>query len=139
MNYLLDTCLLSEFMKKTSDVGVMEWFESQDEETLYISVLAVGEIKKGITKLDPSRRKEELADWLEKVVKRYDRRILPFTLSEANLWGKVKGGLEKRGTVLSVIDSLMAATALDQDLTIVTRNVDDFAATGVRVVNPWSA
>ena len=126
-------------MKKTSDVGVMEWFESQDEETLYISVLAVGEIKKGITKLDPSRRKEELADWLEKVVKRYDRRILPFTLSEANLWGKVKGGLEKRGTVLSVIDSLMAATALDQDLTIVTRNVDDFAATGVRVVNPWSA
>ena len=73
-------------MKKTSDVGVMEWFESQDEETLYISVLAVGEIKKGITKLDPSRRKEELADWLEKVVKRYDRRILPFTLSEANLW-----------------------------------------------------
>lgn len=137
MSYLLDTCLLSEFMKKRPDDGVLTWFAAQDEESLHISVLAIGELRKGITKLVASTRKAELDGWLNGLIERYDRRILPFEISTANLWGDLKGYLEKQGKVLSVIDSLMAATALEHDLTIVTRNEDDFTPTGVKVLNPW--
>ena len=137
MNYLLDTCLLSEFLKKISNKGVLQWFDAQDDNTLYVSVLAIGEVQKGIAKLVESKRKTELKYWLEKVVERFDRRILPFTISTANIWGEMKAELEAKGTMLPVIDSLMAATALEHDLIIVTRNEDDFIASGVRVLNLW--
>ncbi len=137
MNYLLDTCLLSEFLKKRSDPRILEWFDAQDDESLYISVLAIGEIQKGISKTETSNRKSELEQWLDSIVERYDRRILPFTISTANLWGKMKGKLEKQGKILPVIDSLMAATALEHDLTIVTRNEEDFTPAGVKVLNLW--
>jgi len=137
MRYLLDTCLLSEFLKKLPNVGVRQWFDAQEEESLCLSVLAIGEIRKGITKLPESKRRTELELWLESLVRRYDKRILPFTIVSANLWGLLKGRLEKQGKVLSVIDSLMAATALEHDLTIVTRNEDDFMQTGVNLLNVW--
>jgi len=137
VNYLLDTCLLSEFMKREEDRGVIAWFAAQDDETLYISVLAIGEIRKGIAKLGTTKRSAELRSWLDSVVVRFDRRILPFDISTANRWGDLKADLETKGWPIPVIDSLMAATALEHDLTIVTRNEDDFAQTGVKVLNPW--
>jgi predicted nucleic acid-binding protein len=137
MNYLLDTCVLSEFLKKLPNQDVLEWFEEQDDSTLYISVLAIGEIQKGIAKLTHSRRKSELKQWLNGVVERFDRRILPFTISSANIWGEMKADLETNGRILPVIDSLMAAIALEHGITIVTRNEEDFAATGVKVLNLW--
>ena len=137
MNYLLDTCLLSEFMKRNEDRGVVAWFEAQDDETLYISVLAIGEIRTGIAKLGTTKRSAELRSWLDSVVVRFDRRILPFDVATANRWGDLKADLETKGQPIPVIDSLMAATALEHDLTIVTRNEADFSATGVTVTNPW--
>jgi toxin FitB len=137
VNYLLDTCLLSEFMKRDEDRAVMAWFEAQDDETLYISVLAMGEIRKGIAKLGTTKRSAELRSWLDSVVVRFDRRILPFDISTANRWGDLKADLETKGQPIPVIDSLMAATALEHDLTIVTRNEADFSATGVTLKNPW--
>ena len=137
MNYLLDTCLLSEFMKPQENRGVIEWFDAQNDETLYISVLAIGEIRKGITKLGTSKRAGELNSWLESVVVRFDTRILSFDITMANRWGDLKAGLESKGRPMPVIDSLMAATALARGLTLVTRNTQDFADTGVKIFDPW--
>jgi tRNA(fMet)-specific endonuclease VapC len=137
MNFLLDTCLLSEFLKKLPNPEILVWFDAQDDETLYISVLAIGEIQKGIAKLAESKRKTELKQWIASVVDRFDQRILPFTISTANIWGELKAQLETKGRIPPVIDSLMAATALEHSLTIVTRNEDDFAATSVKIINPW--
>jgi toxin FitB len=137
MNYLSDTCALSEFLKKTPDEKVLRWFENQIEESLYISVLSVGEINKGIAKLPVSKRKTELEEWLEAVVFRYDKRILPVSLTIAIRWGKLIAALEAKGRVLPYSDSLIAATALEHDLTIITRNERDFADTGAKILNIW--
>ncbi|HQY68771.1 MAG TPA: type II toxin-antitoxin system VapC family toxin [Pyrinomonadaceae bacterium] len=137
MNYLLDTCLLSEFMKPQGNRGVINWFKAQDDETLYISVLAIGEIRKGIKKLGATKRSDELRTWLDSVVFRFDSRILAFDISMANRWGDLIANLESKGRPMPVIDSLMAATALEHNLTIVTRNEDDFEPTGAKVLNLW--
>jgi toxin FitB len=137
MNYLSDTCALSEFLKKTPDEKVIEWFENQIEDSLFISVLTIGEINKGISRLPPSKRKTELETWLESILFRYDKRILPISLNIANRWGNLLGELEPKGRVLPIIDSLIAATALEHDLTIITRNESDFADTGAKVLNIW--
>lgn len=138
MNYLLDTCLLSEFMKPRENRGVIDWFDAQNDETLYISVLAIAEIRKGVLKLGTSKRATELRAWLDAVVVRFDARILAFDISMANRWGELKAGIESKGRPMPVIDSLIAATALARDLTLVTRNESDFADTGVKIYNPWS-
>ena len=137
MNYLLDTCLLSEFMKPQGNRGVINWFKAQDDETLYISVLAIGEIRKGIKKLGATKRSDELRTWLDSVVFRFDSRILAFDISMANRWGDLIANLESKGRPMPVTDSLMAATALEHNLTIVTRNEDDFEPTGAKVLNLW--
>lgn len=137
MNYLLDTCLLSEFLKRKPDQNVLDWFNSQGDETLYISVLAIGEIHKGIAKLVASRRKSEFQNWLESVVFRFDSRILAFDISTSYVWGEMKADLEAKGRNIPVIDSLMAATALEYDLTVATRDESDFTPTGVSIINPW--
>jgi len=138
MRYLLDTCVLSEFLKKQSNEKILEWFDRQIEESLYVSVLTIGEIRKGITRLPGSKRKTELARWLQSVVIRYDGRLLSVDIETANLWGDLKARLEPQGRSLPVIDSLLAATALEHDLVIVTRNADDFALTGAQILNIWS-
>lgn len=138
MNYLLDTCLLSEFMKPQENRGVIDWFDAQHDETLYISVLAIAEIKKGIAKLGSTKRAGELAAWLDSVVERFDQRILPFDISMAGHWGAMIATLESKGGPMPVIDSLMAATALARDLTLVTRNASDFTDTGVKIFDPWN-
>ena len=138
MKYLLDTCVLSEFLKKQYNEDVISWVDRQIEETLFLSVLTIGEIRKGVARLPRSKRKTELADWLDDVVVRYNARLLPVTLETAKTWGDLMATLEPRGRVLPLIDSLLAATALEHDLTIVTRNDTDFTLTGAKVLNIWS-
>jgi len=137
MRYLLDTCTLSEFLKKTSNKNVLKWFRDHAEETQYISVLTIGEIQKGISRLERSKQKAELQVWFESVLARYDGRILPINLETANIWGKLKADIENRGVPLPLIDSLLAATALEHDLTVVTRNEADFSPANVKVLNIW--
>lgn len=137
MNYLLDTCLLSEFMKPRENRAVIAWFAAQNDETLYISSLAVAEIAKGIAKLGSRKPANELHVWLESVVERFEARILPFDISMANCWGPLIAELESKGRPMPIIDSLMAATALARDLILVTRNTEDFAETGVKLFDPW--
>lgn len=137
MAYLLDTNVLSEFLKKAPNENVVRWFSDSDETQHHISSLTIAEIQKGISKLPPSQRKTDLMIWLDNVIKRYQDRILSFGLKTARIWGDTMAVLERRGRPLPLMDSLLAATALEHDLTIVTRNEADFEPTGVKILNLW--
>ena len=116
---------------------VIEWLEARSDESLYLSVLTIGEMEKGIVRLPPSRRRTGLEVLLDQIMLRFDSHILDLDRTTLQQWGRMTGDLEKKGRVLPVIDSLIAATALEHDLTIVTRNEDDFTPTGVKVLNLW--
>jgi len=137
MKNLLDTCVIAEYQKPAPDAKVMNWLAAQIEESLFLSVLTVGEIEKGIARLPASKRKHSLEMFLTNLVTRFDRRIIYLDTEILRRWGRLTGSLEKKGRVLPIIDSLLAATALEYDLTIVTRNTADFAGTGALVLNIW--
>jgi tRNA(fMet)-specific endonuclease VapC len=137
MSYLLDTCVISEFRKPQPQQSVIDWLDAQLEESLFLSAITIGEIQKGVTALPASKRQRSLQTWLDEVIYRYDKRILPLDVVALRRWGNLTAQLEKSGRVLPLMDSMLAATALVHRLTIVTRNVDDFADTGVKVLNIW--
>lgn len=138
MNYLLDTCVLSEFRKKVPEPKVLAWLELQDEDSLFLSVISIGETQKGISRLPASRRRNDLTTWLESVVYRYGDRVLPLDTEVIQAWGELSATLEQKGRVLPAADSFIAATAIFHDLVVVTRNEDDFKGTGVRIINVWN-
>ncbi|NDJ25908.1 PIN domain-containing protein [Nostoc sp. B(2019)] len=139
MTYLLDTCLISEVVVKQPNQQVLDWLDAQMPETLYLSVITIGEIAKGISKLTASKRKESLSTWLnETLPSRFEHRILSIDASTMVLWGNLVGQLELSGRPLPVMDSLIAAIALQNSLSLVTRNENDFAGTGVVIINPWT-
>ncbi|MBD2443875.1 type II toxin-antitoxin system VapC family toxin [Dolichospermum sp. FACHB-1091] len=139
MTYLLDTCLISELVAKQPNQKVLDWVDAQVPETLYLSVITIGEIARGICKLTPSKRKESLTTWLnETLPNRFENRILTIDVSTMVLWGNLICQLEQNGRPLPAMDSLIAAIALQHSLSLVTRNEKDFAGTGVVIINPWS-
>lgn len=140
MNYLLDTCVLSEFTKRQPQPEVVQWLAQANEQALFLSVLSVGEIQRGIERLAESRRKDELRQWLEQaLLPRFADRLLPLNAEIMLLWGTLTARQESQGRKMSAFDSLIAATALFHHLTLVTRNEADFANSGVTIVNPWDA
>jgi toxin FitB len=139
MTYLLDTCLISELVAKHPNQKVLDWLDAQAPETLYISIITIGEIAKGIGKITVSKRKESLTKWLnETLPSRFKDRILGIDFSTMVLWGNLVGQLEQNGRPLPAMDSLIAAIAIHNSLSLVTRNEKDFAGTGVVIINPWS-
>ncbi|MCL1466599.1 type II toxin-antitoxin system VapC family toxin [Argonema galeatum] len=139
MTYLLDTCLISELVAKYPNQKVLDWLDAQVPETLYISIITIGEIAKGISKITASKRKESLTKWLnESLPSRFQDRILAIDFSTMVLWGNLVGQLEQNGRPLPAMDSLIAAIAIHNSLSLVTRNEKDFAGTGVVIINPWS-
>lgn len=137
MNYLIDTNAVSEYMKKKPNQKVLDWFDAQIEESLFMSIVTVGEIEKGIAKITDPTRKLNYENFLQRLIYRFDQRILPISLNIGRRWGTLCGTLEQSGRVLPFLDSLIAATALEHDLTIITRNEDDFADTGAKTLNIW--
>jgi len=138
VKYLLDTCLISELVKKAPNPAVVSWLDEQDEQKLFLSVLNLGELQKGISKLADGTRKNELQAWVAlDLVERFTGRILEIDLETALCWGKLQGEAEQAGEKLPVMDSLIAATAVAHGLVVVTRNVRDIERCGVRVCNPW--
>lgn len=137
MGYLLDTCVLSEFKKKQPEQKVIDWLDAQIEGTLFLSVVTIGEIQKGISRLPASKRRTELETWLGELILRYDKRMLPLDTQVMRQWGQLIGTLETQGRNMPLLDSLIAATTLTHNLTLVTRNEDDFAAANVTILNPW--
>ena len=138
--FLLDTNIPSELTKRTPEPRVSEWVDAQDNAFLYLSVVSVGEIRRGFTVLPLSKRRTQLEQWFERhLLPLFNGRILPVTLSVSNRWGVLSGECQLRGTPLNMADGMIAATALEHDLTLVTRNVRDFAGLGVVLLNPWDA
>jgi len=137
VNYLLDTCVLSEYKKPTPAADVLAWLNEASDDSLHISVLTIGEIEKGIFKMPASKRKIDLAAFLKVLISRFDRRIVDLDTAVLRRWGQMIASLESKGRPMPVIDSLMAATALEKNLILVTRNESDFAHTGVKILNLW--
>jgi tRNA(fMet)-specific endonuclease VapC len=138
VNYVLDINVISELISKNPNKKVVEWLDRIDPNRVYLSVITLGEIRKGIEKLQPSKRRETLKEWLESdLLLRFYGRILVITTDVILIWGELTGRLEKDGRSMTAIDSLIAAIALQGEYCLVTRNERDFQHTGVKVFNPW--
>jgi toxin FitB len=138
--FLLDTNCVSELVSPKPEPRVVEWMEAADETILYLSVLTLGEIRKGVAGLPQGKRRTRLEAWLEvDLQSRFAGRIIPVDAGIADRWGALAAAAKLKGKTVSIIDGLLAATALHHNLTVVSRNVSDFAITQVTVLNPWSA
>ena len=138
MNYLLDTNVISELVAKQLSQKVVDWIDNSYDHQLYLSVITIGELKKGIEKLAPSQRQQTLRTWLdEALLVRFAGRILSIDTAVMLTWGQLTARLEQTGRKLPAMDSLIAALALHGGFTLVTRNEADFRDTGVTVLNPW--
>jgi predicted nucleic acid-binding protein len=138
--FLLDTNCISEVVRSQPEPRVLDWMEAADESLLYLSVLTLGEIRKGVAGLPQSKRRTHLETWLELDLRaRFSGRILSIDAPISDRWGLLAAEAKRNGKALSAIDGLLAATALHRNLTIVSRNVSDFANTQVPILNPWEA
>jgi predicted nucleic acid-binding protein len=138
MKFLLDTCVISEIIRQKPSRKVIKWIKKEDESNLFISVLTLGELHKGIEKLPESKRKEELHNWVENDLKeRFWNKIIDIDIQVAMMWGKIQGMTECIGRPMPAIDSFIAATGITYHLTVVTRNTSDMKESGVALLNPW--
>lgn len=139
MNFLLDTNAVSEWIKPQPDRGLVEWLDSIDEDRTYLSVLTFGELRRGLDRMADGRRRERLVRWLtDELADRFEGRLLPIDDVIAQAWGRMRARADLMGRSVDPTDALFAATAESHGLTLVTRNVRDFEATGVPIVNPWA-
>jgi len=137
VKYLLDTCVLSELVKPAPDSAVLAWVDSRAENDLFIAAMTLGELRRGMAKLPTSRRKRELSVWLENLQAGFGQRVLPFTGDTAGYWGEMCARVEAIGKTMAAFDSIIAATAIEHGLALVTRNTQDFAAAPLMLINPW--
>lgn len=137
MKYLIDTCVLSELVKPAPEPKVVAWVNAQAEDSLFASAITLAELLKGIAKLQDSQRKTALTQWVKQIQEEMADRILPFKSSTADYWANMCATAEKAGTALSAFDSLIAGTAVEHGLVIVTRNTRDFESAPVMLINPW--
>jgi predicted nucleic acid-binding protein len=136
--YLVDTDIPSELTRDRPDGRVAEFLKNAGKSSMFLSVMTVGEICKGIAALPAGQRRAALRDWLDSDVRAwFAERILPVTEAIAERWGHLASAAKKRGVAVAVVDGVITATALQHDLTLVTRNVRDFAGLGVQLLNPW--
>jgi predicted nucleic acid-binding protein len=138
LSYLLDTCVVSEFVKPKPDKNVLSWLNSMDAERIYLSVVTLGEVQQGISNLPRSNRRAELEEWLnEQLTAQFAGRILALDAATFITWGQLIAPLKQQGRTMSVMDSLIAATAVHHRMTLVTRNVSDFQHVELGIFNPW--
>ena len=139
--FLLDTNVPSEMLRSRPEANVIAWVKRQVNETLFVSVVTLGELRRGVTLLaEQSSRRAELERMIhEKVPSWFQDRILPITRMIAERWGVLDGERQLAGRPLNIADGMIAATALEHDLSIVTRNVKDFEQLGITIINPWES
>lgn len=137
--YLLDTNAVSEPKRARPNAGVRAWLNNQLLTDLHLSVITIGELRRGIIRLEPGRRRDDLDYWLAQVVLRFGDRILPIDLEVTDRWAALAEAQRAAGRTADMSDELIAATAHVHGLSVVTRNVRHFEHSGCRVVSPWSA
>jgi predicted nucleic acid-binding protein len=136
MSYLLDTNIISELVKHTPNERVLKWVDDINSETFYLSVISIGEIRKGVAGIQDPRRQQKISHWLEIELPDYfEERILNIDLKIADMWGQLQS--KTKGYTLPAIDGLIAATAQVHNLTLVTRNTKDFNHVSIKIINPW--
>jgi toxin FitB len=139
VSVVLDTCTVAEIRKPKPDEAVVAAVRALPDEQLFLSVLTVGEIAKGICLLAAGKKRSELTTWLAGLESQFSERILPVDAETCRLWGELTARAQKKGKAIAAVDGLIAATALRHGLQVMTRNEADFKASGVRVINPWQA
>ena len=138
MNYLLDTNVVSEWAKQRPDPGVVAWLTETDEDRIFISVITLTELRHGIERLPAGARRDWLDSWLSNdLPSRFEARILPIDEETANYWGKTMARRPAAGRPVGTMDAFVATIAERQDLTLVTRNVYDFEALNLQLINTW--
>lgn len=137
MRLLVDTCVISEVQKPNGNATVRAAFEQTNPYDLFLSVITLGELTRGVLLLPPGQKKRKLSAWLLSLENAFGDRILSLDLEAAHLWGEITAHAQAGGIVVPASDGLIAATALRHGLHVMTRNVRHFAATGVPVLNPW--
>ena len=138
MKYLLDTCVISEIIKKEPNKNVLAWLSAQDEDNLFLSILTFGEIQKGIEKASDHKRKKKLKLWLEDdLKKRFEGRIIPIDLRVVTNWGSIQGTAELAEKAMPTMDGLIAVSGLTYSCIVVTRNVADMEQSTAELFNPW--
>jgi len=136
--FLLDTNAISELINPGPSPNVIKWIEATDESLLYLSVLTIGEIRRGVSRLAMGRKRALLEAWLDNdVMLRFSGRILPIDLTIAVRWGRISADASTNGTPIPVIDGLLAGTAIHHSLTLVSRDEGFMSIAGVEVFNPW--
>ncbi len=139
MNFLLDTNLVSEWIKPHPNPGVVDWFASADEDRVFISVVTVAELRHGVERLAAGHRRTRLNKWMEgELLFRFDGRLLPIDVATAEAWGRIVAHREELGRPIGAMDAFIAASAKVHQLTLVTRNQADFESSVDAIVNPWS-
>ena len=138
MKYLLDTNIISEFISQNPNQKVVKYILTLNETDLYLSAITIGEIKAGIEKLDASRKKETLTQWLEKdLLIRFENRIVFIDTDVMLKWGEINNRLKKSGTPLPIMDSIIGASCEVFNMTLITRNEKDFKKIYTKIVNPF--
>lgn len=138
MSFILDTCVVSELSKPLPEPRVTSWLDGCPAELLYLSVLTLGELHYGISRLPEGKKKNDLLVWIEHLKSAYRGYILPVDDRISMRWGEERARLERLGQPAPVIDSLLAATALECDFVLVTRNTDNFKSFAIKVFDPWA-
>ena len=138
MKYLLDTNAVSEWVKPRPDPGLAAWLAACDEDSIYLSVVTLAELRRGIARLELGRRRSQLDLWLrDELPQRFDGRILPVTGAVADVWGMLVAEREALGRPISAMDAFIAATAHLHEMVLVTRNEADFQFSLKDLLNPW--
>ena len=138
MNFLLDTHVVSEWVKSRPDAGVADWLAESDEDRIFISAVTIAEIRYGIERMPRGTRRDRLEVWLtDDLPLRFEARVLPVDAGVGDRWGRVMARGQAAGRPVTAIDAFIAATAERHDLTLATRNVADFEVLGIRLINPW--
>lgn len=136
--FLLDTNIPSELSRPAPEHRVSSWVASQGD--LYMSAVSIGELRKGIHLLPQSKRQIQLESWFDQfLLPLVANRVLPVTQEIGDLWGRLSAERQNKGNPLAMADGLIAATALEHNLTLVTRNVKDFVNLGLALLNPWES
>lgn len=138
MNFLLDTNIVSEWIKPQPHSGVINWLSSVDEDRVHLSVVTLAELRHGIERMPDGKRRERLEQWVQdELTQRFDGRVVEINARTADIWGRIVAKCQSIGKPMGTMDAFIAATAMVHQFTLVTRNVTDFLATDVQLINPW--